>query len=361
MFSEDIYSPSNSLKKYENFKPTRLYIKKHSQTGLLYFGKSIREDIYTYKGSGIRWKNHLQIHGSQFVITLWVSDWYHDPKEIEEVALHFSKENDIVNNDIWANLISEDGLYCGGNWCDDEYRKKMIESLNSPETKEKRINTHLENWKDPEFREKMLDYRNKIEAKENHRKATIEAMNTPEMKEKMKKVMEELWCNEEYREKMRNACKTDEARESRRIITTEKWKDPDYREKVLLGINTKENKERHINMMKCRWENESFKQRQHEIRNTKEFKEKISNANKSHWLNDTFREEQTKIRKENWNNEEYSRKVIESINRPEAKEKKRILAEMRRQYAKESTYDGFISKITRDMVDSFFNMGPKIQ
>jgi len=41
------------MKKY---KPSYLYIKKHNETGLKYFGKTT-QDPYTYQGSGTDWWN----------------------------------------------------------------------------------------------------------------------------------------------------------------------------------------------------------------------------------------------------------------------------------------------------------------
>ncbi len=106
--------PSNDIYMPETIRPTRLYIKQHSITGLKYFGKTIR-DPYTYLGSGTRWKNHIKKHGIKFVDTLWVSEPYTDAKLIKEIALKFSTENDIINSAEWANLKFEDGLEGGGN------------------------------------------------------------------------------------------------------------------------------------------------------------------------------------------------------------------------------------------------------
>jgi len=40
------------------FQPTYLYIKQHTKTGKLYFGKT-GNDPEKYLGSGTRWKRHL--------------------------------------------------------------------------------------------------------------------------------------------------------------------------------------------------------------------------------------------------------------------------------------------------------------
>lgn len=102
------------MKLGKEFVPTRLYIKQHRTTGLKYFGKTINPNIEKYKGSGKRWTNHLRVHGRKDVVNLWVSDWFHDEKEIKEFALAFSEIFDIVNSDEWANLKEETGHEGGG-------------------------------------------------------------------------------------------------------------------------------------------------------------------------------------------------------------------------------------------------------
>ncbi len=55
------------------FKPTFLYIKRHSVTGLLYMGITAKSEQYLlekYNGSGHYWKRHLAKHGKQ-VDTIW--------------------------------------------------------------------------------------------------------------------------------------------------------------------------------------------------------------------------------------------------------------------------------------------------
>ncbi len=97
-----------STNTYTPITPTYLYIKKHSVTGLKYFGKTTKDPI-KYNGSGKHWQRHIKKHGKQFVETIWVSELYHD-KSIVDIALHFSKENNIVESDDWANQKPENGL-----------------------------------------------------------------------------------------------------------------------------------------------------------------------------------------------------------------------------------------------------------
>lgn len=106
------------------FKPTRLIIKRHSVTRLLYFCKSVREDIERYKGSGSYWRNHIKVHGRQFVENVWVSDWFYDATEIKDFALSFSELFNIVESDEWANLRPEDGLSGGDTSHTENYKSK---------------------------------------------------------------------------------------------------------------------------------------------------------------------------------------------------------------------------------------------
>lgn len=96
----------------ENFRPTFLYIKQHSITGKLYFGKTCK-DPETYLGSGLYWKDHIARHGQKYVTTLWYCLFY-DKDDLNKFALKFSKDNNIVESQSWANLMDEDGIGGGG-------------------------------------------------------------------------------------------------------------------------------------------------------------------------------------------------------------------------------------------------------
>jgi hypothetical protein len=90
-------------------KPTYLYIKRHSVTGKCYFGKTIKEDPVKYLGSGVHWRNHIRAHGIEYVETLWYK-LFTDQDELTRVALAFSKQQDIVNSELWLNLKEENGI-----------------------------------------------------------------------------------------------------------------------------------------------------------------------------------------------------------------------------------------------------------
>lgn len=131
------------MNKYSNFIPVRLYIKRHKVTGLLYFGKTKYENIEKYKGSGVIWKDHIKKYGKD-IETIWVSEWFYSPYDVEEFATLFSELHDIVNSrdmngkKIWANLQVEDGLD-GGRWIihTKDAILKQKRTINSDEYKNK--------------------------------------------------------------------------------------------------------------------------------------------------------------------------------------------------------------------------------
>ena len=108
----DIYQPQNlSEKTIKNFRPTRLLIKELA--GQYYFCKSVVQDVIAYPGSGVIWSNRIKKYGKKNIKTLWISDWYYDANLIQEVALHFSRENQIVESKMWANMRPENGINGG--------------------------------------------------------------------------------------------------------------------------------------------------------------------------------------------------------------------------------------------------------
>ena len=90
------------------FKPTHLYIKQHTVTGKLYFGKTTRDPLQ-YLGSGLYWRNHIRAHGELYVATLW-SELFTDKDSLVSFALDFSNKMKIVESTCWANLKPENGL-----------------------------------------------------------------------------------------------------------------------------------------------------------------------------------------------------------------------------------------------------------
>ena len=85
-----------------------LYVKTHRQTGLKYFGKTTCDDPYRYNGSGTYWKLHIKKHG--YDVETEIVGAFENIHEAVEFALRFSKENNIVESEKWANLQEENGL-----------------------------------------------------------------------------------------------------------------------------------------------------------------------------------------------------------------------------------------------------------
>lgn len=192
-----IYAPIVlSDRTIQNFVPTRLAIKELA--GQLYFCKSIREDIERYQGSGVIWKKRIKKYGADNIKTLWVSDWYYCPYEIQEVALHFSRENQIVENDHWANIKPENGLDGGAQSRDiveriaDSLRGKKLSSDHCEQIGK----ASLKRWADKEYKEKLC-----VIQKASHSTPQMRAkksaagkicQNTPEAK---KKRAQRVGCN----------------------------------------------------------------------------------------------------------------------------------------------------------------------
>ena len=130
-------------------KPTVLYIKQHSITGLKYFGKTTRDPL-KYNGSGKHWNPHIKKHGKKYVINLWVSEPFTDSIAISEFALAFSRDNNIVESKDWANQKPENGLDGGGNKGvphTEETKQKISDAAkgrpHSAETRKKMSDSHI--------------------------------------------------------------------------------------------------------------------------------------------------------------------------------------------------------------------------
>lgn len=95
----------------KTFKPTYLYIKQHSITGLLYLGKTVKNPE-TYKGSGIKWRAHIKKHGIQHVVNLWYC-LYLTEEDIMIAADQLSTQYQVAESTAWANFIPENGINGG--------------------------------------------------------------------------------------------------------------------------------------------------------------------------------------------------------------------------------------------------------
>jgi hypothetical protein len=110
-----------------SFKPTYLYIKQHSVTGKLYFGKTTKSNPENYFGSGLHWIRHIKAHGKEHVVTLWYC-LFLDKDYCTKFALNFSIQQNIVESIEWLNLKPENGLDGGDS---------RLGKITSPETREK--------------------------------------------------------------------------------------------------------------------------------------------------------------------------------------------------------------------------------
>jgi hypothetical protein len=147
MTSTSIYEIPESQRIH--FKPTFLYIKKHTITGKLYFGKTIKHDkrFEEYLGSGKHWTGHIRKHGVEFIETIWYC-LYTDIDLLVEAALSLSNTMDIVLSESWANMTPETGL--GGGITGSKYpNRAKISEESHLKMKESRKKADT-----PEFRSK---------------------------------------------------------------------------------------------------------------------------------------------------------------------------------------------------------------
>lgn len=134
----------------KEFSPTYLYIKQHSITGKLYFGKTTlsHSRMLSYQGSGDYWRNHIKKHSKEYVKTIWYC-LFTEKDECEKFALTFSEQQNIVESKEWANFKPENGLDGGqpkgfgigrkqSQETKDLIRKIRKGSKQSQETKDKR-------------------------------------------------------------------------------------------------------------------------------------------------------------------------------------------------------------------------------
>lgn len=112
------------------FIPTFLYVKRHSMTGKLYFGKTINPDPVKYPGSGKHWSPHVKKHGYEHIETLWYC-LFTEKEELTKFALMFSEQAEIVKSDLWLNLKPENGIdgTLPGSTKSPETRRKMSEGM----------------------------------------------------------------------------------------------------------------------------------------------------------------------------------------------------------------------------------------
>jgi uncharacterized iron-regulated protein len=96
-----------------------LYKKTHRVTGLNYLGKTISKDPYSYTGSGIYWRQHLDQYG--YDIDTEILRECLTVEELKQWGEYYSKLWNVVESKAWANLIEESGP--GGIWSKESKEK----------------------------------------------------------------------------------------------------------------------------------------------------------------------------------------------------------------------------------------------
>lgn len=129
------------------FSPTYLYIKQHSVTGLLYFGKTTKSDPNKYLGSGKHWTRHIKKHGREYVVTLW-AELFTDRNELMKFAAEFSTAMNITESKSWANLVDENGI----DGAPKNHKRGMTGKNHSDKTKQTLRTHHIGKCKSDEHR-----------------------------------------------------------------------------------------------------------------------------------------------------------------------------------------------------------------
>lgn len=124
-----------------------LYVKTHNVTGLKYFGKTTRPDPHSYRGSGKYWIKHLKKHGNN--VATEIIGVFEDEVACTDAAIAFSRDNNIVESDLWANLQEENGV--------DGAPKGHVGHKFTTEELERLSLISQERWSDPEFRSKITE------------------------------------------------------------------------------------------------------------------------------------------------------------------------------------------------------------
>lgn len=134
---------------------TYLYIKQHTITNKLYFGKTTKNPE-NYLGSGKHWQRHIKKHGKEYVVNLWYQA-FEDQNECTNFALEFSDAMNIVESDQWLNLIPEnglDGMPIGFTHSEDT-KLKFASRIISEEQKSKMSLSHIGHICSDETKSKM--------------------------------------------------------------------------------------------------------------------------------------------------------------------------------------------------------------
>ena len=83
-----------------------IYVKTHNKTGLKYLGKT-KQDPYKYRGSGIKWRDHISKHG--YDVTTEIIYESSNDDDIKRMGIYYSNKFNVVESEEWANLMMEEG------------------------------------------------------------------------------------------------------------------------------------------------------------------------------------------------------------------------------------------------------------
>jgi hypothetical protein len=217
-----------STSNLSTFKPTYLYIKQHSITGKLYFGKTT-QDVEKYLGSGKYWQNHINKHGKEHVVTLWY-ELFTNQDSLVSFSLQFSKEMNIVESDSWLNLVEENGI-----------DGAMIGFKHSDESKEKM--SHVKKGrKRKEFSEahklKMSFVKKGLKFSDEHKAKISIANKGRKFSEEIKTKLKGKGFSDEHKAKISSAMKgrilSDETKAKMKLKAQLRWE----RQKLSKSYNT---------------------------------------------------------------------------------------------------------------------------
>ena len=210
-------------------------------------------------------------------------------------------------------------------------------------------------WSD-EFRSMMVAIRNTPEYKETQRINAVEQWNDPEAREALSHVLKTKWeTDSAFVEHMLSSLQSTQVRETHKKITAEHWKDPVFREKVLAYIQSDENKTRQQELARALWQNPEFRAKQQQTRDENGTNKIISEKHKALWQDPEYKSKQAINRKTKWQEPEYVQKVMDGCNNPDVIEKRKLIAQYRRKYVADTSYTGSIAKITKHMINSYYN------
>lgn len=118
-----------------------LYVKTHKTTGLKYLGQT-KQNPYVYLGSGIYWRKHLLVHGTDH--NTEIIKECETKEDIKVWGEYYSKLWNVVESNEWANLkleSGEGGAYFGHRMTAKSRTKMSVKAKNRVKHKCPHCNT----------------------------------------------------------------------------------------------------------------------------------------------------------------------------------------------------------------------------